>query len=504
MCRWIEGAAVAGRSWRRTRRTWSHPAREWRSELYRVAVDQFTRAADLLDVEDEVRVRLLEPRRALVVNFPVRRDDGSVESFTGYRVQHTLTMGPMKGGMRYSPGVSLGECAALAMWMTFKCALLGLPFGGAKGGVRCDPNRLSEGELERVTRRYASEIFPVIGPDRDIPAPDMATGEREMAWFMDTYSQQVGHPVPEIVTGKPLVLGGTEGRDVATGLGVVFVLEDVLRGREQNLDGMRVAVQGLGNVGAVVARECAARGATVVAVSDVTWRHHRSRRPGPGRRVRPGGRAPASCAACRAWSTWAGPRWSRRLATSWCRRRWSTRSPPRTPSRLDCELIVEAANGPTTPEADAILAARGIDVIPDVLANAGGVTVSYFEWVQDQQKYSWHGEEVVTRLRLQLSEALARVVDARTELATDWRTAAQSVAIQRVAEASRLRTIYPVSQRRAAPRAAPGAVGRGRILDCPCPSPTSTSTPSTRCSTAPAGSTPWPSAPPPTASPRWG
>ena len=169
-----------------------------------------------------MRARLLEPRRSLVVNFPVRRDSGEVESFTGYRVQHTLTMGPLKGGFRYGPGVSLGECAALAMWMTFKCALMGLPFGGAKGGVRCDPNRLSDGELERLTRRYASEIFPVIGPDRDIPAPDMATGEREMAWFMDTYSQQVGHPVPEIVTGKPLVLGGTEGRDVATGLGAVF------------------------------------------------------------------------------------------------------------------------------------------------------------------------------------------------------------------------------------------------------------------------------------------
>ena len=233
------------------------PGAEWRSELYRVAVDQFTRAADLLDVEEEVRARLLEPRRALVVNFPIRRDDGTVESFTGYRVQHTLTMGPMKGGVRYSPGVSLGECAALAMWMTFKCALLGLPFGGAKGGVRCDPNRLSVDEMERVTRRYASEIFPVIGPDRDIPAPDMATGEREMAWFMDTYSQQVGHPVPEIVTGKPLVLGGTEGRDVATGLGVVFVLEDVLRGREQSLDGHARRGAGAGQRGRAWSRASA-------------------------------------------------------------------------------------------------------------------------------------------------------------------------------------------------------------------------------------------------------
>src|SRR5215208_1808055 len=246
------------------------PGSEWHSELYRVAVDQFRRAADVLELEPEIRARLLEPRRSLVVNFPVRLDDGEVQSFTGYRVQHTLTMGPMKGGFRYGPGVSLGECAALAMWMTFKCAIVGLPFGGAKGGVRCDPNRLSVGELERVTRRYASEIFPIIGPDRDIPAPDIATGEREMAWFMDTYSQQVGHPVPEIVTGKPLVLGGTEGRDIATGLGVVFVLEDVLRGRDEQADGLRVAIHGFGNVGATVVREMAERGATIVGVSDVT------------------------------------------------------------------------------------------------------------------------------------------------------------------------------------------------------------------------------------------
>src|SRR3954468_21162853 len=196
------------------------PGGEWRSELFAIAVAQFEAAANLLKLDARIRSRLLEPRRALTVNFPVRRDDGSVETFTGYRVQHTLTMGPTKGGVRYAPGVSLGECAALAMWMTFKCALLGLPFGGAKGGVRCDPNRLTASEKERITRRYASEIFPIIGPERDVPAPDMATGEREMAWFMDTYSQQVGYPAPEIVTGKPVVLGGTAGRDAATGLGV--------------------------------------------------------------------------------------------------------------------------------------------------------------------------------------------------------------------------------------------------------------------------------------------
>src|SRR5918995_4682146 len=223
------------------------PGGEWRSELWRVAGQQFNRAADLLALDQDLRSRLLEPRRSLVVNFPVRMDDGEMRSFTGYRVQHTLTMGPTKGGVRYAPGVSLGECAALAMWMTFKCALLGLPFGGAKGGVRCDPNRLSEHELERMTRRYASEILPVIGPDRDIPAPDMASGEREMSWFMDTYSQQVGHPVPEIVTGKPLVLGGTEVRDVATGLGAVYCVEELMETVGESLDQLRVVVQGYGN-----------------------------------------------------------------------------------------------------------------------------------------------------------------------------------------------------------------------------------------------------------------
>src|SRR5215210_3761194 len=243
---------------------------EWHSELYRVAVEQFTRSADLLGIEPEIRARLLEPHRALIVNFPVRSDSGEVWSFTGYRVQHALGMGPAKGGIRYGPGVSLGECAALAMWMTFKCALLGLPFGGAKGGVRCDPNRMSTDELERLTRRYASEIFPIIGPDRDIPAPDMATGEREMAWFMDTYSQQVGHPTPEIVTGKPVVLGGTVGRREATGLGSVFCIEGLLEHLGWALTGSKVVVQGFGNVGSVIARALRARGAIVVGVSDVT------------------------------------------------------------------------------------------------------------------------------------------------------------------------------------------------------------------------------------------
>ena len=418
------------------------PGSEWHSELYRVAVDQFNRAADLLGLEDEIRARLLEPRRALVVNFPVRLDDGEVASFTGYRVQHTLTMGPMKGGFRYGPGVSLGECAALAMWMTFKCALVGLPFGGAKGGVRCDPNRLSEAELERITRRYASEIFPIIGPDRDIPAPDVATGEREMAWFMDTYSQQVGHPVPEIVTGKPIVLGGTEGRDIATGLGVVYCIEELMRVAGEELAGKRVVVQGLGNVGGTVVRELAQRGATIVGASDVTcgvadpggldvdavagWTdEHRFLRGFPeGTEV---GRLEILEQSCDL------------LVPAAVEQQITEENA----GRIDARWVVEGANGPTTPEADVILAERGIEVIPDVLANAGGVTVSYFEWVQDQQKLAWQSAEVAARLRTQLDDAFERVHRAKQERGTDWRTAAQAVAIERVADASRLRTIYP-------------------------------------------------------------
>ena len=415
---------------------------EWDSELHRTAISQFDRAADLLNLEEEIRIRLRQPRRALVVNFPVHRDDGELVTLTGYRVQHVLTMGPMKGGIRFAPAVSLGECAALALWMTFKCALLGLPFGGAKGGVRCDPNRFSRTEMERVMRRYASEIFPVIGPDRDIPAPDMATGEREMAWFMDTYSEQVGHPVPEIVTGKPVVLGGTEGRDVATGMGVVFCIEEVLRGRGEAVDGKRVVIQGLGKVGGVVARELAARGGRVVGISDVSaglrnpdgidlervqeWlTEHRFLRDCPAGEAAP--RETILETPCDI------------LVPAALERQITADNVP----KLDCGIVFEAANGPTTPEADRLLEQRGIEVIPDVLVNAGGVTVSYFEWVQDQQKYSWSRDEVIDRLRRQMSEALDRVAAAKERHGRDWRTVAQAVAIERVAETARLRTVHP-------------------------------------------------------------
>ncbi len=418
------------------------PGGEWRSELWHTAVAQFHAAADAVAMDPEIRERLLHPRRALVVNFPVRRDDGTVQNFTGYRVQHTLTMGPTKGGVRYAPGVSLGECAALAMWMTLKCALIGLPFGGAKGGVRCDPYRLSAGETERVTRRYAAEIFPVIGPDRDIPAPDMATGEREMAWFMDTYSHQVGHAVPGIVTGKPVVLGGTVGRQAATGLGAVFVCEAVLEHLGEELAAQRFAVQGFGNVGRVVAREIAARGGRVVAVSDVST----------GIANPDGLDIPLLC-------DWAAEhRFLRGCPAGGAIDRGDVLTTPcdvlipaaiegqitgENAHKLDCHIVVEAANGPTTPEADHVLAERGIRVVPDVLVNAGGVTVSYFEWVQDQQKLAWDELEVTRRLHRMVRAAFARVLEASQRLGCDWRTGAQAAALERVGHAARLRSIYP-------------------------------------------------------------
>jgi glutamate dehydrogenase (NAD(P)+) len=418
------------------------PGEEWGSELYRIACAQFDGAADALDLDAEFRTRLLVPRRSLTVNFPVRMDDGSVQNFTGYRVQHTLTMGPTKGGLRYAPGVSLGECAALAMLMTWKCALLGLPYGGAKGGIRCDPRLLTDSETERMTRRYAAELIPVIGPNRDIPAPDMGTGEREMAWFMDTYSQQVGHTVPEIVTGKPPVLGGSETRRVATGAGVVYIIESVLDHLGLSMSEQRVVIQGFGNVGAAAADRLHRLGASVIGVSDAEgaivnpagldvpavarWQHEHGSVAG----------FPAADTVTHSELLETGcdiliPAALERQITG------------ETAGRIKCKLLVEAANAPTTPDAEPVLADRGIIVVPDILANAGGVTVSYFEWVQDQQKYLWSGAEIEQRLRRQMRLALTKVLEQARRLDSDWRAAALTVAIERVALAAQLRAIYP-------------------------------------------------------------
>ena len=415
---------------------------EWSGELYRIAATQFTRTAEVLGLASEARTRLLEPRRALAVNFPVRMDDGGVREFTGYRVQHTLTMGPTKGGFRYAPAVSLSECAALAMWMTWKCALLGLPFGGAKGGVRCDPATLSVGELERITRRYTAELIPIIGPDRDIPAPDMGTGEREMAWLYDTYSHSMGYAVPAVVTGKPVAIGGVQARQPATGLGCVYVIEALLERLGWPLREQRFVVQGFGNVGRVAARELQAIGAPVVGVSDVSggvvdangldvddvtaWCDEHGTLEGYPR-ARAVGRAEILLTPCDVLV----PAALERQITS------------ENAGQLQCRLVAEAANGPTTPEAEAILAGRGILVIPDVLVNAGGVTVSYFEWVQDHQRFSWDGIELQERLRRMMRAAALKVWEGSQEHAVDLRTAALTVAVRRVAEAGVQRGIYP-------------------------------------------------------------
>lgn len=386
-----------------------------------MAQAQFDRAADTLGLEDDVRQRLLEPRRSLVVNFPVRMDDGSARSFTGYRVQHTLARGPTKGGIRYAPGVSFGECAAMALWMTLKCTLLDLPFGGAAGGVRCDPNRLSDDELERVTRRYAADLAPIIGADRDQPAPDMATGPREMDWFREVMGEE---PPSETIQAE---------RRSAGGLGAVYTLEAVMEYLREPISGRRVVIQGFGNVGSVAALELAARGAQIVGVSDVT-----------GGIANPGGLDVSDLLDYRSEN-----RFLRGYPDGEAVSRTQILETPcdilvpaaleqqithDNADRLDCRLVLEAANGPTTVEGDAILAARGIRVVPDVLANAGGVTVSYFEWEQDRQRFVWDPRDVAERLRAQLRGAFGLIIGAAEEHDVDWRTAAQAVAVQRLFE----------------------------------------------------------------------
>jgi glutamate dehydrogenase (NAD(P)+) len=372
-------------------------------------------------------------------------DSGDILNFTGYRVQHTLTLGPTKGGIRYSPDMDLGECAALALWMSWKCALLELPYGGAKGGVKCVPGQLSHGERERLTRRYASEILPLIGPHQDIPAPDMGTGEQEMAWIYDTYSSQVGHPVPEIVTGKPRVLGGSVGRNQATGQGVAYTVQSLCDHQGWDLQHSRIAIQGLGNVGISALEALYRMGATIVGVSDVS-----------GAVLDPAGLDVESILQTikegRVLSDWAQDNNHKLssqhdLLTAECDvlvpAALEAQITERVASEARCRAVVEGANGPTTPEGDHILGQRGILVAPDVLANAGGVTVSYFEWAQAMQSYAWTEELVRERLQERMSSAFQRVVETGSQYDVPWRTAAQMTALQRLVDAAELRGIYP-------------------------------------------------------------
>jgi glutamate dehydrogenase (NAD(P)+) len=410
--------------------------------IWAVAQSQFDHAADKLGLDDGMRRVLRVPQRELTVNFPVTMDDGSVQVFTGHRVQHNVSRGPGKGGIRYHQDVTLDEVRALAMWMSWKCACVNIPYGGAKGGVIVDPKKLSTREVEGLTRRFTTEISPLIGPDRDIPAPDVNTNAQTMAWIMDTYSMHHGYTIAGVVTGKPISVGGSLGRNEATARGTVFTLQQWAKAKSHPLPGARVAIQGYGNAGSIAATLLAAEGATIVAVSDSTGGIHN-----------PFGLDPAKVSSWKQeHGTVVGFPGSDELTN-------------REILEIDCDILVpaalenqitrqnapnvkakvvaEAANGPTTPEADAILHDRGIFLIPDILCNAGGVTVSYFEWVQDMQSFFWTEERINQSLREIMDRAFEAVHEMSERHEVEMRTAAYMVAVARVAEATTLRGLYP-------------------------------------------------------------
>ncbi len=418
-----------------------HPL-EWDTPLFLMARAQFEQALPYAGVSQMVAERLSLPERGVIVAVPLHRDDGTVQIFAGYRVQHSTVLGPTKGGIRYDPDVSLGECAALASWMTWKCALLRLPYGGAKGGIRCDVHALSQREIERLTRRFTSELVREIGPKTDIPAPDMATNEQTMAWMMDTYSMLKGHAVPEVVTGKPISVGGSIFRREATGAGVVMTAERACERLGLALAGQRCVVQGFGNVGGVAASELHDKGATVIAVSDVSGGVH----------VPEGLEIPELHAYVAEHGSLDGYDRGELITNEELLELpcdvliVAAREDQLTgenAGRVHAKLIVEGANGPTTLEADAILAERAIPVVPDILANAGGVTVSYFEWVQDLGRLFWDRAEIRGRLADKMHDAFDRVWDVSDEKQITLRQSAMVAAIREVAGALEARGIYP-------------------------------------------------------------
>lgn len=409
---------------------------------YEMAVQQFELAADKLGLSADMRELLRKPKRELIVNFPVRLDDGRIQTITGYRVQHNVTRGPAKGGIRFSPDVTLDEVKALAMWMTWKCAVVGIPYGGAKGGVICDPKRMTPSELERLTRRFTTEISIIIGPHSDIPAPDVNTNPQVMAWIMDTYSMHQGYSVPAVVTGKPLSIGGSEGRNDATGTGVLFVTRSAARRIGMPLRGARVSIQGFGNAGSVAARLFHNDGCKIVAVSDT----------GGGIYNEEGLDLAAVQRHKMEHGTVASyPKAQRVGIQDVLEIPCDILIPAATEGvitaenadRIQAHIIVEAANGPTTPEADHILFEKGRMVIPDILANAGGVTVSYFEWVQDLQSFFWNNEEILQRLEVIMNRSFDAVARQADDYHCDMRLGANMLAISRVAEATQVRGIYP-------------------------------------------------------------
>ncbi len=410
---------------------------------YETALAQYDRAVRRLDIDDNVVEYMRWPRREFTVNFPVRRDDGKVEMFTGYRVHHSTVMGPSKGGIRYSLNVTLDEVRALAMWMTWKCSLVNLPYGGAKGGVLVDPKSLSAREREGLTRRYASELIPLISPHSDIPAPDMGTGPQEMAWIMDTYSMTVGYSVPAVVTGKPINIGGSEGRTEATGRGVIICMVEALERRGlMNHSDIKIAIQGFGNVGSHAAAYAHELGFKVVGVTDIDGGIYNAN----GLDI-PAVRAYYSQNRTLSGFPGADTVTNAELITIECDvlipAAMEGQITENNAPHLRASMIVEGANGPTTTEADDIINDRGIFLVPDILANAGGVTVSYFEWVQGLQEFFWDADEVYRQLERILVKAYDRTATLAEKSGVDMRTAAQMTAIKRVGDALTTRGFYP-------------------------------------------------------------
>ncbi len=409
---------------------------------FEIAKQQFTIAADYLDLDPSLRNVLQTPKRQLIVSIPVKMDGGDVKVFEGYRVQHNIARGPAKGGIRYHPNVSLDEVKALASWMTWKCATVGIPYGGGKGGVICDPKSLSQNELERLTRRYAFEIAPIIGPDRDIPAPDVYTDQQTMAWIMDTISMVRGHTELGVVTGKPISLGGSQGRTEATARGCLYALREACKVKRLPLRGSRVAVHGFGNAGAHIARLVAEDGARVIAACDSK----------SGIYAEDGIDIKAAFAHKEKTTSLAGLSGTKEIAAEDV---LTMDCDVLLPAALEnaitldnvgnvkAKIIAELANGPTTPGADRVLAEKGTMLIPDILANAGGVTVSYYEWVQDQYSFFWSEQQINDTLEQTIQSAFKEVYQTSQRYGTDMRTGAYILAVDRVAEATRVRGIFP-------------------------------------------------------------
>jgi len=413
-----------------------------KGNAYDVAMENFDSAADVLGLDDSTREMIKYPERVLTVTVPVRMDDGHIHRFEGYRVQHSSVRGPSKGGIRYHPQVTLDEVKALATWMTWKCAVVNIPFGGGKGGVTCDPKHMSPGELERMTRRYTSAILPLIGPEQDIPAPDVYTNPQTMAWIMDTYSMTKGYPIPGVVTGKPISLGGSLGRNEATGRGVFYTVESACKHLNLPLKDARVVVQGFGNAGTVAAQLLHEAGAKVVAVSDSTGCVYNR----DGLNIPELIHMKTLCGHVDGFPE-SEPMQPQELLALPC----EILVPAALENTIHAEnanlvrarIVAEAANGPLTPAADRILEGKGTFIIPDILCNAGGVTVSYFEWVQDEQHLFWEAQDIYSRLERVMKTAFRDVLKIHTERNVPMRIAANMLGIGRVAEAVQIRGIYP-------------------------------------------------------------